>query len=202
MGFIRKLPHHLIEAFKSTLEEARYSDIVLHVVDCSNPQMDMQMHVVKETLEELEIVDKTIVTVFNKVDRFRELEAGQNSGVMQIPRDFSSDYQVRISARTGEGLEELQKVLQAIIRSRRILLKSFSIQPGRAYPDHPQVRSASGGGIPGGWNRGKGICAGRAIRKAVFRLNLIGNIIKCPLSEKPRRYKALQGFGKKSYKYS
>lgn len=65
VGFIRKLPHHLIEAFKSTLEEARYSDIVLHVVDCSNPQMDMQMHVVKETLEELEIVDKTIVTVFN-----------------------------------------------------------------------------------------------------------------------------------------
>ena len=115
--------HHLIEAFKSTLEEARYSDIVLHVVDCSNPQMDMQMHVVKETLEELEIVDKTIVTVFNKVDRFRELEAGENSGVMQIPRDFSSDYQVRISARTGEGLEELQKVLQAIIRSRRILLE-------------------------------------------------------------------------------
>lgn len=123
VGFIRKLPHHLIEAFKSTLEEARYSDIILHVVDCSNPQMDMQMHVVKETLEELEIVDKTIVTVFNKVDRFRELEAGENSGVMQIPRDFSSDYQVRISARTGEGLEELQKVLQAIIRSRRILLE-------------------------------------------------------------------------------
>jgi len=123
VGFIRKLPHHLIEAFKSTLEEARYSDIVLHVVDCSNPQMDMQMHVVKETLKELEIVDKTIVTVFNKVDRFRELEAAEGSSVMQIPRDFSSDYQVRISARTGEGLEELQKVLQAIIRSRRILLE-------------------------------------------------------------------------------
>ena len=123
VGFIRKLPHHLIEAFKSTLEEARYSDIVLHVVDCSNPQMDMQMHVVKETLKELEIVDKTIVTVFNKVDRFRELEAMGDSSVMQIPRDFSSDYQVRISARTGEGMEELQKVLQAIIRSRRILLE-------------------------------------------------------------------------------
>ena len=66
MGFIRKLPHHLIEAFKSTLEEAKYSDIILHVVDCSNPQMDMQMHVVRETLKDLEIVDKTVVTVFNK----------------------------------------------------------------------------------------------------------------------------------------
>ena len=109
-GFIRKLPHHLIEAFKSTLEEARYSDIVLHVVDCSNPQMDMQMHVVKETLKELEIVDKTIVTVFNKVDRFRELEAGQNSGVMQIPRDFfirlpgeDIGQDRRGTGRTGEG---------------------------------------------------------------------------------------------------
>ena len=51
VGFIRKLPHHLIDAFKSTLEEARYSDVILHVVDCSNPQMDMQMHVVKEILK-------------------------------------------------------------------------------------------------------------------------------------------------------
>ena len=73
VGFIRKLPHHLIEAFKSTLEEACYSDIILHVVDCSNPQMDMQMHVVKETLRELGIVDKTTVTVFNKTDRFKEI---------------------------------------------------------------------------------------------------------------------------------
>ena len=146
-------------------------------------------------------MDKTIVTVFNKVDRFRELEAGQNSGVMQIPRDFSSDYQVRISARTGEGLEELQKVLQAIIRSRRILLEKVfpysqagRIQTIRKYGQLLEEEYQE--------DRGKGICAGRAIRKAVFRLNLIGNIIKCPLSEKPRRYKALQGFGKKSYKYS
>ena len=55
VGFIRKLPHHLIEAFKSTLEEAKYSDIILHVVDCSNPNMDMQMHVVYETLRELKV---------------------------------------------------------------------------------------------------------------------------------------------------
>ncbi|MDO5417396.1 MAG: GTPase HflX, partial [Lachnospiraceae bacterium] len=55
VGFIRKLPHHLIEAFKSTLEEAKYSDIILHVVDCSNPQMEMQMYVVYETLKQLEV---------------------------------------------------------------------------------------------------------------------------------------------------
>ena len=122
MGFIRKLPHHLIEAFKSTLEEARYSDIILHVVDCANPQMDMQMHVVKETLRELEIVDKTVVTVFNKTDRFREMES-EGQPLQQVPRDFSSDYQVRISAKTGEGLDELEKIFLTIIRSRRVLLE-------------------------------------------------------------------------------
>ena len=91
VGFINKLPHHLVEAFKSTLEEARYCDIVLNVVDCSDPQMDMHMHVVKETLRELGITDKTVVTVFNKTDKLEE------SG-LPIPRDFSADYQVRISA--------------------------------------------------------------------------------------------------------
>lgn len=121
VGFIRKLPHHLIEAFRSTLEEARYSDIILHVVDCSNPQMDMQMHVVKETLRELGIVDKTTVTVFNKTDRFKE--QGTEDGMHQIPRDFSSDYQARISARTGEGIDGLEQILRTIIRSRRIFLE-------------------------------------------------------------------------------
>lgn len=117
VGFIRKLPHHLIDAFKSTLEEARYSDVILHVVDCSNPQMDMQMYVVKETLRELEIVDKTMVTVFNKTDRLEGTEADL------LPRDFSSDYQVRISAKTGDGLEELEKILGGIIRSSRVYLE-------------------------------------------------------------------------------
>ena len=78
VGFIRKLPHHLIEAFKSTLEEAKYSDVILHVVDCSNPQMDMQMHVVYETLRQLEITDKEIVTVFNKIDREGADTAGRD----------------------------------------------------------------------------------------------------------------------------
>ena len=128
VGFIRKLPHHLIEAFKSTLEEAKYSDIILHVVDCSNPQMDMQMHVVRETLRELEIVDKTVVTVFNKIDRLQELEAAGEAGPLaQIPRDFSADYQVRISAKAGTGLDDLSRILEEIIRSRRVYLE-------RVYP--------------------------------------------------------------------
>ena len=63
VGFIRKLPHHLIDAFKSTLEEAKYADIILHVVDSSNPQMDIQMQVVYETLRELEVGDKTVIAL-------------------------------------------------------------------------------------------------------------------------------------------
>lgn len=118
VGFIRKLPHHLIEAFKSTLEEAKYSDVILHVVDCSNPQMDMQMHVVYETLRQLEITDKEIVTVFNKIDR----EGADTSG-----RDMAADYRVKISAKTGEGLPDLLGVLETILRSRRIYFeKVFS----------------------------------------------------------------------------
>lgn len=120
VGFIRKLPHHLIEAFKSTLEEARYSDVILHVVDCSNPQMDMQMHVVYETLRQLEIKGKEIVTVFNKIDR---------TGADTACRDMVSDYRVKISAKTGEGLEDLLEILEKILRGRRIYFeKIFSYQ--------------------------------------------------------------------------
>lgn len=116
VGFIRKLPHHLIEAFRSTLEEARYSDIILHVVDCSNPQMDTQIHIVYETLRKLEIGDKTIVTVFNKADRLEE---------QVILKDLHSDYQVRISAKTGDGIEELTDILEMILRNRKVYLEKL-----------------------------------------------------------------------------
>ena len=68
VGFIHKLPHHLVEAFKSTLEEAKYADYIIHVVDSSNPQAEMQMHVVYETLRELGVMGKKIITLFNKQD--------------------------------------------------------------------------------------------------------------------------------------
>lgn len=116
VGFIRKLPHHLIEAFKSTLEEARYSDVLLHMVDCSNPQMDMQMHVVYDTLRQLGIQDKEIVTVFNKIDK---------EGADLSARDMVSDYRVRISAKTGEGMDRLLETLEKILRSRRIYFEKI-----------------------------------------------------------------------------
>lgn len=116
VGFIRKLPHHLIDAFKSTLEEAKYSDVILHVVDCSNPQMDMQMHVVYETLRQLEVQGKEIVTVFNKIDR---MDADVTC------RDPKADFRVKISAKTGEGLDELLETIENILRSRRIYLEKI-----------------------------------------------------------------------------
>lgn len=118
VGFIRKLPHHLIEAFKSTLEEAKYSDVILHVVDASNPQMDMQMYVVYETLRDLGVSDKIVVTVFNKMDA-----ADPEISL----RDITSDYQIKISAKTGEGLLELLSLLETILRNQKIYLeKTYS----------------------------------------------------------------------------
>lgn len=111
VGFIRKLPHHLIEAFKSTLEEAKYADMILHVVDVSNPQMDEQMYTVYETLQNLDVKDKVVITAFNKQDRLTEVP---------IIRDFKADHIVNISARTGQGLDALQSVIEQILHERKI----------------------------------------------------------------------------------
>ncbi|MCI8567009.1 MAG: GTPase HflX [Lachnospiraceae bacterium] len=116
VGFIRKLPHHLIEAFKSTLEEARYADVILHVVDSVNPQADVQMHVVYETLESLGVKDKTIVTAFNKSDRL--------AGDLTL-RDLRADYSLQISAASGQGLDRLKEMLTAILRARRVYVERF-----------------------------------------------------------------------------
>lgn len=118
VGFIRKLPHHLIEAFKSTLEEAKYADIIIHVVDASNPQMDTQMYVVYDTLRQLGVEGKPVITLFNKQDC---LEAPEHF------RDFQADYTVLTSAKTGQGLEELKGILLEILRKDQIYIE-------RIYP--------------------------------------------------------------------
>lgn len=116
VGFIRKLPHHLIEAFKSTLEEAKYADLLLHVVDASNPQMDQQMHVVYETLRELEASDKPVITAFNKKDRFEGEYA---------PRDFQAERTAFISAKTGEGVEELLSCVEDVLREQKVEIEQI-----------------------------------------------------------------------------
>ncbi|MDY5022314.1 MAG: GTPase HflX [Blautia sp.] len=114
VGFIRKLPHHLVEAFKSTLEEAKYADYIIHVVDASNPQAEMQMHVVYETLRDLEALGKPTITLLNKQDLAESRE--------QI-RDFRADETIKISAKTGEGLEELDRVLSRFLAEGQVYIE-------------------------------------------------------------------------------
>lgn len=114
VGFIRKLPHHLVDAFRSTLEEAKYADIILHVVDSSGTDMDAQMHIVYETLEQLGIKDKPVVTAFNKQD------LPQKS---KICKDFRADKTVKISAKYGDGLEELLHAVSELLREGRVYVE-------------------------------------------------------------------------------
>ena len=114
VGFIRKLPHHLIEAFKSTLEEAKYADIIFHVVDASNPQRDKQMHIVYETLDNLGVKNKKIVTLFNKQDARTDDEPLQ---------DFRANKVLAISAAKNEGLENVKNILEDMLREDKIYIE-------------------------------------------------------------------------------
>lgn len=114
VGFIRKLPHHLIDAFRSTLEEAKYADIILHVVDASNPQMDKQMYIVYDTLRNLEVEGKKIITAFNKTDRI---------GQPEPLHDFRAERTVHISAKYGDGLEDLKNILEEVLREEKDFLE-------------------------------------------------------------------------------
>lgn len=118
VGFIRKLPHHLIEAFKSTLEEVTYADIIVHVVDASHPQMEVKMQTVYDTLRQLGVEDQPVITLFNKMDKLPD------AGRM---RDFRADETIRTSAKTGQGMEEFQYALEELLRKDQIYIE-------RLYP--------------------------------------------------------------------
>lgn len=118
VGFIRKLPHHLIDAFRSTLEEAKYSDIIIHVVDASNPAMDKNIHAVYETLKNLQVKDKIIITVFNKQDKL------ENKPIL---RDMRADYTVNAAIKKGVGLDEINNAIEEALKSMRVMInKVFS----------------------------------------------------------------------------
>lgn len=114
VGFIRKLPHHLIEAFRSTLEEAKYADVILHVVDSSNPSAYTHMHTVYETLELLGAGDKPVITAFNKVDKPEE---------NLVIKDCKADVTVKISAKKRMGLEELLAEVEKILREQKVYIE-------------------------------------------------------------------------------
>ncbi|MBR6231409.1 MAG: GTPase HflX [Lachnospiraceae bacterium] len=118
VGFIRKLPHHLIDAFRSTLEEAVYADMIIHVVDSSNPQMEEQMKIVYETLDMLGVKDKPVLTLFNKIDKRTDTEPLM---------DERADRVMKVSAKTGEGFEDFPDIINGLIYGGRLYIE-------RVYP--------------------------------------------------------------------
>ncbi|MDO5572714.1 MAG: GTPase HflX [bacterium] len=114
VGFTRKLPHHLIEAFRSTLEEAKYADMIIHVVDAANTQADQQMYTVYRTLEELGISGKPIITLFNKQDLVKE---------RVVLKDLKARETLQISAKDGEGLEKLRELLVKLLKENNIFIE-------------------------------------------------------------------------------
>ena len=111
VGFINKLPHNLVDAFRSTLEEAGYADVIVHVIDASDTQAEMHRRVVYDTLIDLGISDKPVITVWNKADLVDE---------DALFRDFGADASVKISAKTGAGLNEFYNELARILRESQV----------------------------------------------------------------------------------
>ena len=125
VGFIRKLPHHLVEAFGSTLEEAKYADVIIHVVDASNPQAESQMETVYDTLGQLGVMGKPVITLLNKTDCLDDGMTGNVTG------DRRADAVVWISAKTGAGLDAFERVLQDILTRDLILVeRTYGYQDG------------------------------------------------------------------------
>jgi GTP-binding protein HflX len=130
VGFIRKLPHHLVESFKSTLDEVRESDILIHVVDVAHPQFEDQIRTVQKTLLELGAADKPTLMVYNKIELYRErvfddllepetrlmLEAELKSNMLH---QFGEN--IFISAKTKEGMDELRERMMRLIKELYVI---------------------------------------------------------------------------------
>ena len=113
VGFVSKLPHLLVEAFKSTLEEIKESDLIVHVVDCSNPNFFKQITVTNEVLKEIGVVDIPIIYAFNKIDKV--------VGYFYIPQEYEKV--IKISAKNSQGIDELLKAIEEVIFSDYVYLE-------------------------------------------------------------------------------
>jgi GTP-binding protein HflX len=120
VGFIRKLPHQLVESFKSTLDEVREADLLIHVVDISHPNFEDQLHIVNETLAELDNKDKPMILVFNKIDAYIPDEQGTNMSLEELKKTWMNRLPatkcVFISATNKENVEELRETMYSEIK--------------------------------------------------------------------------------------
>jgi GTP-binding protein HflX len=138
VGFIRKLPHHLVESFKSTLDEVRESDILVHVVDIAHPQHEDHILTVQNTLNDLGASDRTTLMVFNKVDLYREkyfddyLDQGTKKEIMhEIREKFTNLYNfpnVLISATDKENIDQLRDTLREMIMQEYKVRYPFQVK--------------------------------------------------------------------------
>ncbi|HRG42640.1 MAG TPA: GTPase HflX, partial [Saprospiraceae bacterium] len=138
VGFIRKLPHHLVESFKSTLDEVRESDILVHVVDIAHPQHEDHILTVQNTLNDLGVSDRTTLMVFNKVDLYREkyfddyLDQGTKKEIMhEIREKFTNLYNfpnVLISATDKENIDQLRDTLREMIMQEYKVRYPFQVK--------------------------------------------------------------------------
>lgn len=123
VGFIRKLPHHLVECFKSTLDEVREADILIHVVDVSHPNFEDQIRTVNETLKDLGVIDKPIITLFNKIDAYQPVQNHSEEEVEPLTLDdFKHSWMAKnnspaifISATKRENIDEFRKLLYDMV---------------------------------------------------------------------------------------
>jgi GTP-binding protein HflX len=118
VGFIRKLPHLLVAAFRSTLEEAVQADVILHVVDASHPMAMEQAAVTLQVLKELNVGDRPIITVLNKIDQVRQLPRREAYQKLRLTYPRS----IEISAREGEGIFDLEEAMRDVLKKKRTTL--------------------------------------------------------------------------------
>jgi GTP-binding protein HflX len=135
VGFIRKLPHHLVESFKSTLDEAREADILLHIVDISQELFEQHIDVVNKTLKDINATDKTNILVFNKVDLLKEkMEEFSEESFDETLRDLKTGY---LNSSADRVLFVSAKQKQNMAEFRQVLLEEVKKAYKKVYPHKP-----------------------------------------------------------------
>jgi GTP-binding protein HflX len=142
VGFIRKLPHHLIESFKSTLDEVREADILLHVVDLAHPFHDNQIEVVTKTLSDIGAANIPTILVLNKIDLFKAKHPDVNLDEMKgYYRQKGFEHVIFVSATAKENLTELKQLLYEQVKAKHLLIFPNYMSHGSSLSEHEEEQS-------------------------------------------------------------